>query len=155
MHSAITSTITIIRAVAVEYARRIIQPLLIGAAVAAVVIHAFGIWLVTMNEWWWLLEALFIAMTILGLAVSTGILILLRRVRPPMTRQQRRSVSAFVDKLERVAEHLQTPQPVLIFRVVRDALRPGTTSFIGEVIHDSGTLGPDFKHLKDDLSNPR
>jgi hypothetical protein len=151
MTEHITSTVTVLRAVGVEFVRRKLRPLIIIAAVAVLLIHALGIWLTTQSVWWWLLEAIFIGGTIILAAAGIAMWLILKRVSPSLNRNQRRSVARFVDKLERMAEHLQTPQPVIIYNVIRDTVRPRKESFIEGVIHDSTSLGGDFATLRHDL----
>jgi len=74
--------------------------------------------------------------------------VLLRGLEPRQTVDQKRAVESFVDKMERVSEHLQTPQLVIVFRVLRDMFRPRQDSFIKRVAEDSKTLAPDFKRLQ-------
>jgi hypothetical protein len=139
--------IAVVRAIGVEFGRRKLRPLLIIGLVVAVVLLAFGGWLTTVNVWWWLLETAFIIYALLLLVVVIAVQFALRLAEPHQNGDQRQAVRHFVDKLERVAENLQTPQPVIIFRVIRDTLRPRKDNFIETVSRDSKSLAPDFAKL--------
>lgn len=151
MPTPFDSTFAVVRAIGVEFAKRKLQPVAVAVAVATIVVHALGIWLISQSAWWWLLEIAFIVSTIVIILLATVVWLLLRRVSPPMNRSQRQAVGTFVNKLERIAEHVQTPQPVIIYYVVRDAIRPRQDTFIEGMIHDSTSLGGDFTKLRRDL----
>jgi MFS family permease len=141
-------TITVIRAIGTEFARRILRPLILTGAVVAVILLSVGGWLTTQSGWWWLLEFVFICGTLLFVTLIIAVQFILRRVTPPLSKLQKKSVASFVDKLERVAENVQTPQIVIIFYVIRDILRPRAGNFIETVAHDSKTLAPDLARLR-------
>jgi MFS family permease len=141
-------TITVIRAIGVEFAHRAVRPLVIGGALLAVVLLAFGGWLVSQNAWWWIFEAIFILGSLLFVALVVAVRIILRKVAPPLSKTQKQAVAGFVDKLERVAENLQTPQIVIVYYVIRDAIRPRSDGFIETVSRDSKELAPDFSNLR-------
>ena len=141
--------ITAVRAVGVEFVRRTARPLIIIVLVIALLAVAGGAWLTTLNAWWWILEAVLIVYALLSLGLIVGFRMLLRLVEPPLSSQQRKDVGAFVDKLERTSEHVQTPQPLIIFRIVRDIIRRnGDDSFIASVSRDTRSLAPDFVELQ-------
>ncbi len=147
MRDTIKPTFVIIRAIGSEFARRILRPLtLIGVGVALALVGIGG-WLTTISPWWWLLEVpfLFAALVFTVLAVVAWTIV--RLARPQQSKDQTVAVRAYVDKLQRVAENLQTPQLVILFYVVRDIFRPRPDSFIETVSHDSKTLAPDFAAL--------
>jgi hypothetical protein len=140
-------TFNAVRAVGVEFVRRSLRPLVIAGVVAAVVLLAVGGWLTTVNAWWWVLEAVFIFGAVVFAVLVIVARVVIRVADPPQTKDQKRAVRSYVDKLQRVAENLQTPQFVILFRVVRDTIRPRQDGFIETVAHDSKTLGPDFAAL--------
>jgi MFS family permease len=144
--------ITVIRAIGAEFARRALRPLMIIGAIVAIVLLAIGGWLTTQNAWWWLLEAVFICGALLFVFLIVAVKLILNRIEPLLTKTQRHAVGAFVDKLERVAEHIQTPQIVILYYVIRDTIRPRPGNFIETVSRDSKTLAPDFAKLREDLA---
>lgn len=107
-----------------------------------------GGWLTTQSAWWWLLQALFIVVGLLFLALAVTVHIILKIVAPGLTKRQKKAVGSFVSKLERVAEHLQTPQFVIIYYVVRETISPRRDGFIESVSRDSTSLAPDFTALR-------
>lgn len=141
-------TINAIRAVGAAFARRALLPFIIIGALLLVALHVMGGWLITQSAWWWLLEAVFIITTLIFIALIIVVNILLQAVAPALTKTQKRHVNEFVDKLERVAEHVQTPQIVIIYYVIRDTLNPRQGSFIESISQDSKTLAPDFARLR-------
>lgn len=72
---------------------------------------------------------------------------LLRVIDAAESKEQRRAVAEYVDHLQRVSENLQTAQFVILYRVVRDVLRPSQDGFILTVSRDSKALAPGFKKL--------
>lgn len=141
-------TINAVRAVGANYARRALMPFIIIGAAVAVLLLIMGWWLTLQSTWWWLLEAVLILFTLVFICLGVGLFVLLRAVEPALTKKQRQHVKNFVSKLERVAEHVQTPQIIIIFYVVRDTIHPHQGSFIEEVSRDSKTLAPDFAALR-------
>lgn len=137
-----------VRAVGAEFVRRTIKPYIIGGAIAAVVLLVLGGWLISRSAWWWILEVVWIASSLLFVILSVTVWQLTRLVDASSTKQQRVAVSAYVDKLGRVAEHISTPQFMILFYIVRDIIKPRKQSFIAEVSHDSQSLAPDFVALQ-------
>lgn len=70
------------------------------------------------------------------------------RLKPKMNKRQITLLRNFVDKLERVAEHAQTPVFIIVFRVARDVLFPREPNYIQSVTSESTTLKPDFIALQ-------
>lgn len=141
-------TFTVIRAIGAEFAFRTMRPIIIIIALMNIILLVLGGWLTTQNAWWWILQSLFIIGTVIFIALVVVVYFLLRALRPTLTKTQKRSVRQFVDKLERVAEHLQTPQPILVFYAVKDTIWPKHGGFIETISEDSRTLGSDFSKLR-------
>lgn len=68
-------------------------------------------------------------------------------MRPELTKSQASAIKDFVDKLERVADSLQAPVPLIIFRMIRDIVSPRPKSYVQTVAEDSSTLRKDFLDL--------
>lgn len=141
-------TIAVVRAVGVRFVRQTIRPLLIAGALLAILLVSVGGWLTTQSAWWWLLEALCIAGSLVFVALTVSLLVLLRVVDPAQTTEQKQAVKAFVAELQWAAETLHTPQPVIIYRVVRDIVRPRSDSFIATTAQASKALAADFAQLR-------
>jgi hypothetical protein len=148
----IKATFTVVRAVSAEFARRALKPLVLIGAVVAVALVSAGAWLTTVNAWWWLLEALFIGVSVLFVMSVVLAQLLLRRIGLAHTKAQRKQVATFVDKLERSVETVRTPYPVILYYIIRDTVRPRPDAFVSTLARDSRTLGPDFAALRDALS---
>lgn len=140
--------ITLVRAVGSEFVTRKLQPIVLVFAALSVVLLVLITWLVTISAWWWLLAVPIIIFIVLGLVVYLAIRVAVQKLRPQLTGQQTTAVKNFVDKLERVADNLGTPMPWLVFRVVRDVMRPREKTFIHEIANDSTTLRTDFIELQ-------
>jgi len=145
---SLQSTITLVRAIGTVFMWRFIKPLIVIGGLGAMVLLAVFGWLSSRNLWWLVLEVAFVILTLLFLLLVLVVRVLLRGLEPRQTVDQKRAVESFVDKMERVSEHLQTPQLVIVFRVLRDMFRPRQDSFIKRVAEDSKTLAPDFKRLQ-------
>lgn len=141
-------TTTVIRAISAELARRMVRPIIIVGAVFMAALVALGGWLASQNAWWWFLEIPFIAIGLLFLAAIVALHGMLRAVTPPLSRTQKQAVSSFVDKLERVAQHVQMPQIAVIYYVVREAIHTRRDGFIESVSRDSTSLAPEFLRLR-------
>lgn len=74
--------------------------------------------------------------------------VLIQIAIPAMTKVQKNGVKDFVDKLERVAENIQTPPFMILFRIVRDTIRPRDKTFIQSVAEETASLSPDFLALQ-------
>jgi len=145
--NAIQPTVSLIRAISAEFLKRKLSGLAIPGFVLSIVLLAGALWLTTVSAWWWLLAAPIIIMVIIFMALFFILRFLLRAYRPPMDKTQTANVSQFVDKLERVSEQFQTPVFVIIFRVVRDLVRPRGKSYVRSITEDSTTLHADFLAL--------
>lgn len=141
--------ITSVRAIGTEFVRRTTRPLIIIGLILAIALLAGGGWLAAHNAWWWILEAVFILYALFFAAAVIALRMILKLAEPPMSTSQRKKVAEFVDKLERTSENLQTPQPVIIFRIIRDIVRRnGQDSFVAKVSRDTRSLAPDFAELQ-------
>lgn len=136
------------RAIGSEFLRRRLLPLAVMLGMVLVVANGFGIWAVSRNAWWWVFESLVLLFSLLCLAGAVMVARVVRRIDTAHSPEQRRSVKAFVDKLQLVAEHVQTPQPVIIFRVVLDVVRARKPGFISEMASASKSLAPDYAKLR-------
>lgn len=140
--------VNVVRAVGAEFVRRLLKPVIIAGLVVLAVLLAAGVWLVvSVNAWWWFFLAPVIFAGLVFAVLLIVVRVLLKLADSTQNRDQKRAVRDYVDKLQRVAENLQTPQYVILFRVVRDVARPRPDGFIESVSRDSKTLAPDFKRL--------
>lgn len=136
------------RAIGCEFLARKLKSLGILLGIIVFVSLAVAIWLTTVNVWWWLLAVPVILFSILGVTAFVAARVTLLVLKPTVTDIQDQAVKDFVDKFERVAEHVQTPMFILVFRVIRDILRPGKKTFIQSATEDSTTLHKDLAALQ-------
>lgn len=136
------------RAVGAEFAARMLRPFVIGGSMLAALLLALGGWLTTESAWWWLLEAPLILLTLLFIALTIMAYMAMRVVAPPQTKEQKQATALFADKLERVSSTIGTPKLVILYRVLRDTLRPRAGGYIEALSQDSKTLHVDFIALQ-------
>jgi hypothetical protein len=141
-------TFILVRAIGALFARRILRTVLIIGVMAAIILHGLGVWLTTVNQWWWLLETVLIFLTVLFVILILFILLVLRIVEPRQDHAQKQAVRAFVEKFEHVIEGVRTPLPLIVVYMVRDTVWPREQgNFIEGIVSDSKTLAPDFAAL--------
>ena len=141
-------TVKLVRAVAAEYVRRTIQPLLIAGAVVAVILASSGIWLVAgVSLWWWLFLAPVLSLCWGYAIVSVVILLVVRAVDAVQTPGQKQAVKDYTDMLERTAEHTRMPYMLILLLIAKDVLWPRPDGFVATVSRDSKSLAPDFIRL--------
>ncbi len=141
------SQIRLIRAVGGEFLARKYKSLLLASVIISALLLALSVWLTTVNVWWWIFAVVVIVFIILGIVITIAGWIILGVLRPELTREQKTATGRFVDKLERVAENLQMPMFMIIFKVALDIIRPKEKTFIKTVAEDSTTLHEDFIQL--------
>ena len=142
------NNIQLIRAIGSEFVLRKYRSLIAVLFILIVLLVGGAIYLTTLSAWWWLLAVPVIGGSILLviIAILAGFVVML--LRPSITKMQRSSVADFVDKLERVADGLQTPPFIVLFRVVKDVVRPGKTPFLQSMAQDSTSLKSDYITLQ-------
>lgn len=139
---------TLMRAIGSEFLRRKLRTITIVVALISIVVLLASIWLVSLSAWW-LLLVVPVAVALLLTVIACGVAaILLRFIRPSLSKAQTAGVALFVDKLERVADALQTPVIIIFFQVLRDVIRPRQRTFIQSLSEDSATLRADFAELR-------
>ena len=136
-----------VRAIGAEFIRRMLRPILLVGAAVAVVLLVAGVWLVNQNIWWWLLLAVIITAVLVFAVLVTVATILIKLADSVQSRDQRKAVRHYVDRLQRASENLQTPYPVILYRVVRDVVWPRPDGFIATMSQDTQALAPDFNRL--------
>jgi hypothetical protein len=142
------ASITAIRAITAEFARRFIQPFIwVGLGLVILMIVSVGSLALTLSQWWWVLLAPVILFGIAGTVVWLLVRFILNRVSPHLNAKQKKAVKQFVTKLQTTTETIRTPYPVIVFYVIRDIILRKDSGFINEVTQQSKTLKPDFEEL--------
>lgn len=136
------------RAIGCEFLARKIKSIGIVLGIVIFIALAIAIWLTTVSAWWWLLAAPVIIFSVFCIIAFGIARFMLGVLKPAMTDTQDKAVKDFVDKFERVAEHLQTPMFIIVFRIIRDILRPREKTFIQSATQDSTTLHKDLLELQ-------
>lgn len=122
--------------------------MLIAGSILAILLLALGGWLTTQHALWWIAEFILITSTILFVAIAFVMSMILKRFSPPQTKEQQQAVRDFSDKLQRVADTVGISRFTLLFRIVRDVIRPPEQSFVQQIADDSTTLHTDFIKLQ-------
>lgn len=138
------ATIRTIRSIAVEFFFRLYKPVTSIVCIASIMLVALCIWLVTLSAWWWLLFAVVILWALLLAIFLTLAYIAVRIVRPAQTKEQKAMVRTFVDKIENLRDVTVTPKFIILFRVVRDAMRPSQNGYITTLSNEATSLKQDF-----------
>ena len=144
----VKSTVSAVRAIGVEFARRIYAPVLIVAIIIAVVLIGLMIWLVTVSAWWLILAVpvFFVILVASVIFIIARIIIVL--VNPGQTKQQKKDVKGFVDKLQNLSEVTQTPKPVLLFRIIKDIASSNQDGFVKRTIGHTLSLRTEFEAIQ-------
>lgn len=141
-------TITAIRCIGTEFARRLLLPITIVAGIVLTLLVIGVILLGTLSSWWLLLLIPVVMLLCIVAAVVTIMWLTVRLVTPPQTKTQRRAVKTYVDKLQRVSDAAQTPKVILLFRIVRDVAAPRKDGFISSITDDTASLKRNFRELQ-------
>ena len=142
-----TQTIQAVRAIAARFALQVYIPVTAIISVVVVGLVVLSAWLTTYSAWWWLL---FVLVVLLGLIIGTILIIIwaiITVVTPNQNSKLRRQVKAFVEKISQLSDVAQTPKFILLFRLVRDTMRPRENSYIASVSTATKTLRADFTEL--------
>lgn len=148
MNISVAASVNAIRAIGSELAWRLVRQYIVLGLLLAAILLALGGWLTTKDALWWILEGIFIAYTALFLLLVLVVRFLLRLFSPSLTARQKTAIQQYVDKLQRVADTLGISRFVLLFRIVRDIVRPTEQPFIKQIANDSTTLHSDFIKLQ-------
>lgn len=142
------------RAIGSEFLTRKLSDIRLIFAIGSLLALTLVIWLVTVSVWWWLLAVHVIAAVIVGVVVLVFATLIVRLIRPRITKDQNSEVKSFVDKLERVAENVQTPVPIIVFRVLKDVILTPEQTYVERVAADSTSLHTDLIQLRTVFANP-
>ncbi|MET1033412.1 MAG: hypothetical protein ABWX94_02845 [Candidatus Saccharimonadales bacterium] len=148
-----TIQLQLIRAISGEFIARKFMSIVLLFAVVGILVLGGAIWLTTISARWWLLAIPVIGFVLLGIVTCVAARVIIGFVRPKLTKLQSTNVARFVDKLERIAENLQTPMFIVVYRVIRDVIRPHDPSFVQTMIGDSTSLRKDLADLQRDFAS--
>jgi len=137
-----------VRALSVEFARRLYFPVFIVGAVILGLTIIFSVWLTAMSAWWWILFTLAVIASVVFVIISLITSVIINVVRPAQTVSQKKSVKEFVDKLQEVADTVQTPKVFLLVRLVMDTVRPTERGLVQTMSSHVGTTKKDFEAIR-------
>ncbi len=141
--------VTAVRAIATEFARRLFIPILVIFCIGAIFAIILTTWLVILNAWWFLLLVPLVVVSLVCSVVLLAVGLAIRFLTPTQSVSQRTSVRGFVDSLEGVSEVVQTPKVFILFRLVKDIVRPSKQSFVSSITTNVTSLKPAFKNIID------
>ena len=142
-----TNHTSIIRAIGAEFIARKLKSLVLIIAVMLLVFIVSVIILATLNIWWLVLFIPLVLTAILGIVTYIVASSVIRKIRPKLNKFQQGQITNFVDKLERMAENVQTPMPFIVLRVLSDITLKRKRQFLQNFIYDSTSLHKDYLEL--------
>ena len=137
-----------LRALAAEFAGRILFPIVLTVIIAAAILITIVIWLTTMSAWWWVLAVIIFIAVLLAATVLIIARLIIVSIKPAQTKRQSILVKDFVDILENLSEITQTPKVILVFRVLRDAVQSKDGGFVKKTIESAPRLKNGFLEIR-------
>ena len=137
-----------VRALSAEFVKRLALPIIIIGASIFVVLIALTIWLTTMSGWWGILLTLLIIgfLVFSTLVVIVGLII--SAVNPRQNSSQKKAIKSFVDKLQSVAETIQTPKVVIVGRLVWDVINKNNNGLVRTLSSNTLSTKKDFDDIR-------
>ena len=142
------SLILTVRALSVEFARRLILPIFIVGASALVLLTGLAIWLTSINGWWGILLGIVILWAIIFLVAATIVKVILKKLNPTQSSSQKTAVKNFVDKLQAISETIQTPKVFIVGRLVADTLNKNDNGLVRTMSNHTLTTKRDFDDIR-------
>jgi len=142
------NSVAVIRAIGTEFAKRMYVPAAVIIAIIDVVLLGLMVWLLTVSAWWLLLAIPVFVLVIVSIVLLVIAQLIIQTITPVQTKSQKKDVKLFVDKLQNLSEIVQTPKPILLFRIVRDVVSPKQGGFIQSTSSDTLSLKKDFQALQ-------
>ncbi len=137
-----------IRGISAEYLNRAARPIInIAGLVICIALIAVSALIWFVSQWWGLLLIFIIPVVAVFILVACLVTYVINKVSPNLSKQDKKAVNEFVDKAERITEGVKTPYPIIVLRILWDALRSNDKGLLVTLIEDSKTLAPDFKKL--------
>lgn len=147
MH-AMTPYVSALRAITGVFFSRLLRPILILAAVLALLVYVLIGYLASIDGWWLLLLLIVLPATALVLVIGSALWFLSGRLLPrKLSRDEVRLVTAFSGKLVHTAETIRTPLPLLGVQMARDVFKNRGSATLGSVIGGSTVLKSDFDDI--------
>ena len=142
------SLILTIRALSVEFARRLVLPVFIIGLSVLVLLIVGAVWLTTISGWWGILLGVLIVALLIFIAISIIVKIFLGIIKPVQTKSQQSAVKSFVDKLQEISDIVQTPKAFLLGRIVWDTVSKNNSGLVYTVSTHTTTTKKDFDAIR-------
>ena len=139
------------RALAVFIARK---ALLTGGIIAAAILLllVFGIWLLASNisAWWWILMLPIGLAALITFIVYSFVRFILLKIWPhQFTKEQKKALQAFLDKITGLNDARSVPMPLYVLKTLWELARYRDARTIRQTIESSKSLKSDFSRLSD------
>lgn len=141
--------IQVLRALTSRYALDVLNPILKwGIAILMVICVGIALLAYKVDPWWLLLYIPIVVVAVPICIVGLIAHVVAHLIAPEMSVDQRKAVRAYVDNMKDVAEGLQTPQFMIVFKVAKDVLtRKWETGFVQGMTTNTLRLKTDFDRL--------
>lgn len=145
------STVLAVRAVTAVYGRQLLWPAIIVWLAAFAVVFGLSWWLATaFHTLWWLLALMLTPLFIVGIGVWSLCFVIISRLHPPLSKDQRALTKAIVGHVTTIANELGTPKFIILARIVKDVMFGNTLkgSYIGSMANESVETKRKFNELR-------
>ncbi len=143
-------TFNAMRAITFVLFRRIFLPIawIVGGILATVWGSIIALALLVHSSWLWAF-VIIIPVTLVALAILWATWLASGRLAPKsMTRDERKFIQGFSDKVIRIAETRATPLPVIALLIAKDVARGKKSSYVESLIADTKSLKGDFEVIR-------
>lgn len=149
------SLILTVRALTAEFVKRLALPLILIGFSMLVVLLGLSIWLTTMNGWWGILLGVVILVILIFTTLVIIASLIITAVTPSQNKSQKKAVKEFVDKLQDIAETVQTPKVVIVGQLVWDVIQKKNDGLLRRMSGHTLTTKRDFEAIRDSFDTKR
>lgn len=145
------STVLAVRAITAVYGRQLLWPAIIVWLAAFAVVFGLSWWLATaFHVLWWLLALMLTPLFIVGIGVWSLCFVIISRLHPPLSKDQRALTKEIVSHVTTIAGELGTPKFIILARIVKDVMFGNTLkgSYIGSMANESVETKRKFNELR-------
>lgn len=138
-------TLLATRAITVELMWREYIKALGIVAIIIVVSYILSIWFLSANWWFLSLVGAFLLLGTVVLTITVVVLVVaIGFLRPSQTSEQAMAVRSFVDTLQDISGSVQTSKFIMLFRLLKDMVVPGSITLVERFALQTGTLRAKF-----------
>lgn len=146
------SLILTVRALTAEFVKRLAVPIVIIALSILILVNGLVIWLTTTSGWWGILLFFTIMALFVFITITIAVGIILHALNPSQTSTQKKMVRKFVDKLQEIADTVQTPKVFIVGRLVMDVIRKNNNGMVQTMSSHTLTTKKDFDELRNSFN---